>query len=62
MFTSYTLVILKPGMAVGSYEHLAGRTFLFFGLVNGSELEALLLDHGRLFFLEYVPVSMLEAI
>jgi hypothetical protein len=56
------LVALKPGLAVEGYSHLAGRTFLFFGLVGGSEQEAVLLDYSRMFFLEYVPVSMLEAI
>jgi hypothetical protein len=62
MFTSYTLVTLKPGLAVNEFAHLNGRTFLFFGIVNGSEETAVLVDSNKLTFMEYLPLSMLEAI
>lgn len=62
MFPEYQPVQLSPSNDAPEYAHLAGRTFLFFGLVGVDEQQALIMDKDRQFFVELVPLSVLVGV
>tara|TARA_R110000868_G_scaffold3784_2_gene23207 strand:+ start:1533 stop:1721 length:189 start_codon:yes stop_codon:yes gene_type:complete len=61
MFPIYTKVRIKQDAMLPEFEHMAGGSFLFFGLVAGDSTEAVVFDYGKQCFMQLVPLSMLEA-